>query len=123
MGILTKLLQTSTTKRIVQEQLMTTIAAVAGASPHRFKKYYARIVPLIKQVIVGANKKEHMTLRSRAMECVTFIGMAVGADMFRKDAREIMTLFLGIMQKGQAPEIGRAVQQECRDRSRMPSSA
>jgi hypothetical protein len=78
---------------------MTTMAAVAGASPEQFPKYYDGIVPLIKQVIVHAGGKENAVLRSRAMESVTFIGMQC-RDKFANDAKELMGIFIDMMRSG-----------------------
>lgn len=70
---------------------------------------------MLKKVIVGASSKELGTLRARcvhrhivvplacslficsAMEAVTFIGMNVGADRFRNDAKDIVNMFATIM--------------------------
>lgn len=38
--------------------------------------------------------------RGRALECITFIGMAVGNDRFAPDAREVMEATVKIVQVG-----------------------
>lgn len=87
-----------TGSKMVQQQVMTTIAAVAGAAPEQFDKFYNDIVPMMKQVIVMANGTQLALLRARAMEAITFIGMAVGKQRFSADAKDVMNIFLKIMQ-------------------------
>eukprot|EP00808_Paulinella_micropora_P005544 g3035.t1 len=102
MQILFQLLQNG--QRIVQEEVVTAIAAVAGVATDAFKPWYPRVVPLMKNIIVLANERSLSMLRSRAMEAVTFIGMACGQEMFRKDAEGIVSIFLQIMKQGAAPD-------------------
>eukprot|EP00457_Paulinella_chromatophora_P000919 gb/GEZN01000921.1/.p1 GENE.gb/GEZN01000921.1/~~gb/GEZN01000921.1/.p1 ORF type:complete len:1093 (-),score=158.86 gb/GEZN01000921.1/:83-3361(-) len=91
-------------KKMVQEEVVIAIAAVAGAAPSSFIQWYPHVVPVMKQIIIRANDKSLSMLRSRAMEAVTFIGMAAGKDIFRKDAEDIMRMFLQIMKSGAPPD-------------------
>ncbi len=74
---------------MVKEQVLPTIAGVASAAPTEFIKYYDSVVPLLKQVLINAKSKELRALRSKAMEALTFIGIHVGKDRFRADAKEV----------------------------------
>lgn len=85
---------------MVKEKAMTAIAAVSGAAPVTFEKYYSSVVPIIKQVIVMANTKEMATLRSCAMEAISFIGMEVSKSVFKEDAKEVMNIFIDLMKSG-----------------------
>jgi hypothetical protein len=51
--------------RIVQEQTVTTIACLAGAAKEVFLNYYDKVVPVLKQIIAFATKKEDAMLRSK----------------------------------------------------------
>ena len=86
--------------KMVQEQVLATIAAIATAAPSLFTTYYPRVVPLIKHVIVEARGKDHAMLRARAMESLTMIGMSMKRDLFRADAIHLMHIFLAIMSSG-----------------------
>lgn len=72
-------------RRYVQEQAITTIATIADNAQEKFSKYYGTIMPMLLQVLEQATDTEHRLLRGKAMECATFIGMAVGRDMFAAD--------------------------------------
>ena len=101
-GLLDVLLTLLTTGvKLVQEQVLATIAAIATAAPSTFTTYYPRVAPLIKHVIIEAKGKEHAMLRARAMESLTMIGMAMKREMFREDAIHLMHIFLTIMQGGE----------------------
>ena len=82
---------------MVKEQAMTTIASLAGKITTDFLPYYHHVVPVLKQVIVSATDRRLLDIRSRAMESVTFIGLAVGPETFRADAAELVTIFSEIM--------------------------
>jgi hypothetical protein len=84
--------------QMVQVQVMPAIAALSGpVGTQLFKPYYREVVDLMKEIIVRANTPQMRLLRAKAMECVSFIGMYVGRDMFFNDARDIMTMFMHIM--------------------------
>eukprot|EP01097_Dermamoeba_algensis_P002108 TRINITY_DN1837_c0_g3_i1.p1 TRINITY_DN1837_c0_g3~~TRINITY_DN1837_c0_g3_i1.p1 ORF type:complete len:1076 (-),score=326.43 TRINITY_DN1837_c0_g3_i1:39-3266(-) len=86
---LTQLLQFG--QKMVQEQAITAIAAVAECSKETFIKYYDMIMPFLKTVL-STTDKNFKKLRGRAMECATLIGVAVGKEKFRADAKDIMQL-------------------------------
>lgn len=47
-------------------------------------------MPFLKAILVNANEKSNRMLRAKAMECISLVGMAVGRDKFRDDARQVM---------------------------------
>jgi hypothetical protein len=79
-------------KTIVQEQAITAIAAIADCAEESFLKYYDTLMPYLKNILENANGKEFRTLRGKAMECASLIGVAVGKERFSKDAAQLMTL-------------------------------
>lgn len=57
-----------------------------------FQKYYDTVMPYLKTILVGANDKQNRMLRAKSMECISLVGMAVGKDKFRVDAKQVMNL-------------------------------
>lgn len=82
--------------RQVQEQVITAVAIVADSGKEHFKAFYGHFVPLLKQIIVQATGKDDRFFRGRAMECLTLIGTAVGAEMFAADAKELMGVLISL---------------------------
>jgi HEAT repeat protein len=82
--------------RLAIEQAMTAVAAVAGCVGTAFNKYYDDFMPPLKHLLrqTSADDKWNRLLRSKAMECMTLIGVAVGAERFRADADEIMQILV-----------------------------
>lgn len=77
-------------KRMVQEAALTALASVADCAKDTFTKFYDAVVPYLKQILLGASAREHRTLRAKALECLSLIGMAVGKERFRADAVAVM---------------------------------
>lgn len=46
-------------------------------------------MPYLKAILVNANDKSNRMLRAKAMECISLVGMAVGKDKFRDDAKQV----------------------------------
>ncbi|CEP09674.1 hypothetical protein [Parasitella parasitica] len=69
-------------KIYVQEQAITTIATVADCAEDRFNKYHSVIVPLLLNILHQASDKQYRLLRSRAIECASLIGLAIGKEVF-----------------------------------------
>jgi len=96
-------------KVIVQEQVVTAIAAIADCIQADFVRYYDAVMPFLKNILSNANTKEYRTLRGKAMECCTLIGVAVGKDKFYPDAKEIMELMLktqAVVLDNDDPQVG-----------------
>ncbi|KAJ1877072.1 importin subunit beta-3, partial [Kickxella alabastrina] len=82
----------SSERRYVQEQAITTIATLAENAQSRFVKYYGTIMPMLLNVLAQATDSEHRLLRGKAMECATFIAVAVGRDVFGPDSARLVEL-------------------------------
>ena len=62
-------------------------------------------MPYLKTILVNANDKANCMLRAKSMECISLVGMAVGKDKFRDDAKQVgvvtytqlFFLFLGVV--------------------------
>jgi hypothetical protein len=81
-------------KKLVLEQLVTTVASIATTLEDDFAKYYERFMPCMKFIMQNANSSELRLLRGKTIECASLIGLAVGAERFTQDAADIMDLLL-----------------------------
>jgi len=80
--------------KLVLEQILTTIATVADTAEDKFTKYYERFMPSLKYIFENAIGKDFRLLRGKSIECISLIGLAVGAEKFLADASEVMNLLL-----------------------------
>lgn len=90
--------------KLVLEQVVTTIASVADTTEKDFVVYYDRLIPCLKYMIQNANTDELKMLRGKTIECVSLIGLAVGAEKFMSDASEVMDMLLKTHTEGSLPD-------------------
>ncbi|XP_055814570.1 uncharacterized protein LOC129884270 isoform X1 [Solanum dulcamara] len=83
-------------KQMVQEGALTALASVADSSQEHFQKYYDAVIPYLKTILVNATDKSNRILRAKAMECISLVGMAVGKDKFRDDAKQVMDVLMSL---------------------------
>ncbi|XP_057539019.1 uncharacterized protein LOC130817373 [Amaranthus tricolor] len=96
-GIVTKLLVLlQNGKQLVQEGALTALASVADSSQEHFQKYYDAVMPYLKVILVNATDKSNRMLRAKAMECISLVGMAVGKEKFRDDAKQVMEVLMSL---------------------------
>ncbi|GMT32852.1 hypothetical protein PFISCL1PPCAC_24149 [Pristionchus fissidentatus] len=76
-------------KKLILEQIITTIASVADASQELFVKFYDRLIGPLKFILKEC-PENFKILRGKTIECISLIGLAVGKDKFAKDAGEVM---------------------------------
>ncbi|ONM59011.1 Importin-5 [Zea mays] len=96
-GIVNKLLVLlQNGKQMVQEGALTALASVADSSQDHFKKYYDAVMPYLKSILMHATDKSNRMLRAKSMECISLVGMAVGKDKFRDDARQVMEVLMAL---------------------------
>ena len=62
------------------EQIVTTTATVAEGAEELFVKYYDRFMPSLKYIVANATGKDYRLLRGKTIECISLIGLAVGAE-------------------------------------------
>lgn len=67
-------------RRLVLEQMVTTIASVADTCEGGFVKFYDHLMPCLKQIICSAVAPELKLLKGKTIECVGLIGIAVGQE-------------------------------------------
>ncbi|XP_057982849.1 uncharacterized protein LOC131167857 [Malania oleifera] len=83
-------------KQLVQEGALTALASVADSSQEHFQKYYDAVMPYLKAILVNANDKSNRMLRAKSMECISLVGMAVGKEKFRDDAKQVMEVLMSL---------------------------
>ncbi|KAI4340588.1 hypothetical protein MLD38_025407 [Melastoma candidum] len=83
-------------KQMVQEGALTALASVADSSQEHFQKYYDAVMPYLKVILVNATDKSNRMLRAKAMECISLVGMAVGKEKFRDDAKQVMEVLMSL---------------------------
>ncbi|KAJ2722638.1 importin subunit beta-3 [Coemansia sp. Benny D115] len=88
----------SSPRRYVQEQAITTIATLAENAQSRFVKYYSTIMPMLLNVLAQATDSEHRLLRGKAMECATFIALAVGREVVSADLPRLVEVLTAAQQ-------------------------
>ncbi|RZC77742.1 hypothetical protein C5167_002029 [Papaver somniferum] len=94
-GIVSKLLVLlQNGKQMVQEGALTALASVADSSQEQFQKYYDAVMPYLKAILLNATDKSNRMLRAKSMECISLVGMAVGKDKFRDDAKQVMEVLM-----------------------------
>lgn len=96
-GVVSKLLVLlQNGKQMVQEGALTALASVADSSQEHFQKYYDAVMPYLKTILMNATDKKNRMLRAKAMECISLVGMAVGKDKFRDDAKQVMEVLMSL---------------------------
>ncbi|XP_059429608.1 uncharacterized protein LOC132163363 [Corylus avellana] len=96
-GIVSKLLVLlQNGKQMVQEGALTALASVADSSQEHFQKYYDAVIPYLKAILVNATDKSNRMLRAKSMECISLVGMAVGKEKFRDDAKQVMEVLMSL---------------------------
>jgi len=93
---------TSRGTKLVLEQCVVTLAALADSAQENFLPFYDIFVPKLKYIIEHALDDKLKTLRGKAIEAVSLIGLAVGKEKFCSDAVDVMDLLLR-QQTGQEP--------------------
>ncbi|TKY60023.1 Importin-5 protein [Spatholobus suberectus] len=83
-------------KQMVQEGALTALASVADSSQEHFQKYYDAVMPYLKAILVNATDKSNRMLRAKSMECISLVGMAVGKEKFRADAKQVMEVLMSL---------------------------
>lgn len=51
-------------------------------------------MPYLKSILMTASDKSSRMLRAKSMECISLVGMAVGKEKFRDDAKQVSDFFV-----------------------------
>ncbi|KAJ3099290.1 hypothetical protein HDU96_010749 [Phlyctochytrium bullatum] len=91
-------------KTYVQEQAITTIATIADSAEEYFREFYSQIMPLLMSIVKEASDKSHRLLRSKAIECVSLIALAVKKETFAPHTQEFLEILLAIQRMEKDPD-------------------
>ncbi|KAL0207661.1 hypothetical protein P9112_012289 [Eukaryota sp. TZLM1-RC] len=79
-----------------KEQSVTALAALAKSCGNAFGKFYDTLMPFLVSILTHATSSDTQTLRGKAVECISLIGIAVGKDRFLNDAQKVLNILLEI---------------------------
>ncbi len=85
--------------RKASQQAVTSVAAIALAIGSAFQPYYHEFMPRLTQVLSLPVEQIGGKMRGKTMECISLVGVAVGPEMFRQDAKTTMNLIVSQMQQ------------------------
>jgi hypothetical protein len=77
---------------IVIESSVTALSAVAESCRESFGEYYVQMMPYLVNIIKSYKSDEYTYLRGRCIECMTLMCEAVGKDVFKNNAAEVIGL-------------------------------
>lgn len=83
-----------TDHRGVQEEALTSIAAMAGVLEKEFAAYYDQILPIVRAFVQHKTGEKERRLRGKAFECMSLLGLAVGKDRFMPEVEVALTEML-----------------------------
>ena len=76
-----------------QVSILSNIVFIFFIQEH-FQKYYDAVMPYLKAILMNATDKSNRMLRAKSMECISLVGMAVGKQKFKDDAKQVGVLQL-----------------------------
>jgi len=91
------LLNQNNIKKYVQENALTAIAEIAENAEAEFKKFYGTFVTPLIGILRNATNADYLDLRLEALRCLSYIGVAVGPEMFGKEAVTAMEISIPII--------------------------
>jgi len=104
-GLLAKLFSLlGTGHKMVQEQAITAVAAIADCIKDKFTPYYDTFMPFMKRILAEADGKNYRTLRGKAIECISIIALAVGKAKFLPDSQQVMELLVRLQNSELEPD-------------------
>ncbi|KAI0497983.1 hypothetical protein KFK09_021224 [Dendrobium nobile] len=83
-------------KQIVQGAALIALASLADSSREQFQNYYDAVMPCLKTILLNATDKSNRMLLAKSMECISLVGMVVGKDKFRDDAKQVMEVLMSL---------------------------
>ncbi|XP_057529235.1 uncharacterized protein LOC130807875 isoform X3 [Amaranthus tricolor] len=96
-GIVTKLLALlQNGKQLFQEEALTVLSMILYPPKEHFQKYYDAVIPYLKAILINATEESNQMLRAKAIECISFIGMAVGKEKFQDDAKLVIEMLISL---------------------------
>jgi len=86
-------------QNFVQENALGAISECADNAQDQFIKYYDDFTSHLMRILQQAVGEDYISLRLEALRCLTYIGIAVGAETFRNHAVQAMQISLPIIKQ------------------------
>ncbi|XP_019259685.1 PREDICTED: importin-5-like isoform X2 [Nicotiana attenuata] len=107
-GIVNKLLVlVQNGKQMVQQEALYALSRITESVKEHFRTYYDTVMPYLKTLLRNTDLTSDLILRARAIECISCVGSAVGREIFREDAEQVMEVLMislqGLQVKGDEP--------------------
>lgn len=83
-------------KRMLKEGALNALASIASSMQEGFQEYYETVMPYLILLLKSENEESSRMLVSKAMECITMVGMAVGKEKFREDALQVVEVLISL---------------------------
>ncbi|KAM5584469.1 importin-5 [Rosa sericea] len=77
--------------QMVQVEALTALASVVVSFPEQFQKYYEVVMIPLRAMLLDATNN---LVWSKSVECISLVGMAVGKEKFRDDAKKVMEVLI-----------------------------
>eukprot|EP01138_Halocafeteria_seosinensis_P006879 gb/GECG01007035.1/.p1 GENE.gb/GECG01007035.1/~~gb/GECG01007035.1/.p1 ORF type:complete len:1167 (+),score=159.06 gb/GECG01007035.1/:1-3501(+) len=100
--------------RTCKEWGISAISAVAESATVSVRDYYSDLMSVLLPIIQASpeqlknnssnERSDLRLLRGKAVECASVVGVAVGAELFRKDAKSVMQSLLQANETAQDPD-------------------
>eukprot|EP01099_Mayorella_cantabrigiensis_P001326 TRINITY_DN1575_c0_g1_i1.p1 TRINITY_DN1575_c0_g1~~TRINITY_DN1575_c0_g1_i1.p1 ORF type:complete len:1131 (+),score=337.45 TRINITY_DN1575_c0_g1_i1:1-3393(+) len=104
-GLLAKLFSLlGTGHKMVQEQSVTAVAAIADCIKEKFTPYYETFMPYMIRILAEASGKNYRTLRGKSIECISILALAVGKEKFLPDSPRVMELLMRLQNSELEPD-------------------
>ncbi|XP_062018388.1 uncharacterized protein LOC133734787 isoform X3 [Rosa rugosa] len=87
--------------RMVQVEALTALASVVVSFPEQFQKYYEVVMIPLRVMLLDATNNP---VWSKSVECISLVGMAVGKEKFRDDAKKVMEMLMSLQGSQMEPD-------------------
>ncbi|KAM5546436.1 hypothetical protein ABKV19_002471 [Rosa sericea] len=77
--------------QMVHVEALTALASVVVSFPDQFQKYYEDVMIPLRVMLLDATNN---LVWSKSVECISLVGMAVGKEKFRDDAKKVMEVLM-----------------------------
>ncbi|CAD6187749.1 unnamed protein product [Caenorhabditis auriculariae] len=78
--------------KLIVENAVQAISSVAESAKDYLKDHYARLMTSLIYILQHSDVEDLKELRGKTIECISFIGLAVGKEVFGADAVNILNL-------------------------------
>ncbi|KAM5584465.1 hypothetical protein ABKV19_004040 [Rosa sericea] len=87
--------------QMVQVEALTALASVVVSFPEQFQKYYEVVMIPLRVMLLDATNNP---VWSKSVACISLVGMAVGKEKFRDDAKKVMEVLMSLQGSQMEPD-------------------